>query len=155
MQHAFLVGLIGWIVLTFLTPVAGFQARPDAWYSRLNKPSWNPPSWIFGPVWTILYLLMAIAAWTVWTHGGWHRQSVPLAFYIVQLLLNAIWTPLFFGAHRPALAFIDIVLMWFAILVTAIAFTHVTIFAGCLLIPYIVWVSFATVLNFTLWRLNS
>ena len=154
-QHAFLLGLIGWIILTFLAPAAGFQARPDAWFGRLNKPSWNPPSWIFAPVWTTLYLLMAIAAWLVWTHGGWHKQTLPLALFVVQLFLNAAWTPLFFGAHRPGLAFIDIVLMWLAILATIIAFTHVTVIAACLLIPYIAWVSFASVLNFTIWRLNS
>jgi len=150
-----MVALIGWIVLTFMAPLAGFRARPDAWFSRLNKPAWNPPSWVFGPVWTMLYLLMAIAAWIVWTHGGWRGQALPLGLYIVQLFLNAIWTPLFFGAHRLGLAFLDVAVLWLAILATVIAFANVTVVAGCLLLPYLAWVGFASILNFRIWRLNT
>jgi benzodiazapine receptor len=144
--------LLGFIVLTFLAPVAGAFTPPGAWYQTLNKPSWNPPPWIFGPVWTLLYLGMAVAAWLVWKRGG---QGQALRLYVVQLALNAAWTPVFFGAHQLGAAFIVIVCMWIAIFLTQRAFQAVSRPAGLLFVPYLAWVSFASVLNFTLWRLNS
>lgn len=144
--------LLGFIVLTFLAPLAGAFTPPGAWYQTLNKPSWNPPPWIFGPVWTLLYLGMAVAAWLVWKRGG---QGQALRLYVVQLALNAAWTPVFFGAHQLGAAFIVIVCMWIAIFLTQRAFQAVSRPAGLLLLPYLAWVSFASVLNFTLWRLNS
>ena len=144
--------LLGFIVLTFLAPLAGAFTPPGAWYQTLNKPSWNPPPWIFGPVWTLLYLGMAVAAWLVWKRGG---QGQALRLYLVQLALNAAWTPVFFGAHQLGAAFIVIVCMWIAIFLTQRAFQAVSRPAGLLLLPYLAWVSFASVLNFTLWRLNS
>ena len=144
--------LLGFIVLTFLAPLAGAFTPPGAWYQTLNKPSWNPPPWIFGPVWTLLYLGMAVAAWLVWKRGG---QGQALRLYVVQLALNAAWTPVFFGAHQLGVAFIVIVCMWIAIFLTQRAFQAVSRPAGLLLLPYLAWVSFASVLNFTLWRLNS
>ncbi|MFM2169607.1 MAG: hypothetical protein RIS79_3978 [Verrucomicrobiota bacterium] len=139
-------------MLTFLAPLAGAFTPPGAWYQTLNKPSWNPPNEIFGPVWTLLYLGMAVAAWLVWKRGG---QGQALRLYVVQLALNAAWTPVFFGAHQLGAAFIVIVCMWFAIFLTLRAFWAVSQPAGLLLVPYLAWVSFASVLNFTLWRLNS
>ena len=127
---------------------------PGAWYATLNKPSWNPPAWIFGPVWTLLYLSMAIAAWWVWRQGGWKHQSRALGLYVVQLGLNAIWTPLFFGLHRPGWAFVEILLLLAAVVATTRAFWKTSGFAGALLVPYVLWVSFASVLNGTLWCLN-
>ena len=144
--------LLGFILLTFLAPAAGAFTPPGAWYQTLNKPSWNPPPWIFGPVWTLLYLGMAVAAWLVWKRGG---QGQALRLYLVQLALNAAWTPVFFGAHQLGAAFIVIVCMWIAIFLTQRAFQAVSRPAGLLLVPYLAWVSFASVLNFTLWRLNS
>ena len=144
--------LLGFIVLTFLAPLAGAFMPPGAWYQTLNKPSWNPPNEIFGPVWTLLYLGMAVAAWLVWKRGG---QGHALRLYVVQLALNAAWTPVFFGAHQLGAAFIVIVCMWIAIFLTQRAFQAVSRPAGLLLVPYLAWVSFASVLNFTLWRLNS
>lgn len=144
--------LLGFIVLTFLAPLAGAFTPPGAWYQTLNKPSWNPPPWIFGPVWTLLYLGMAVAAWLVWKRGG---QGQALRLYVVQLALNAAWTPVFFGAHQLGAAFIVIVCMWIAIFLTQRAFQAVSRPAGLLLVPYLAWVSFASMLNFTLWRLNS
>ena len=144
--------LPGFIVLTFLAPLAGAFTPPGAWYQTLNKPSWNPPNEIFGPVWTLLYLGMAVAAWLVWKRGG---QGHALRLYVVQLALNAAWTPVFFGAHQLGAAFIVIVCMWIAIFLTQRAFQAVSRPAGLLLVPYLAWVSFASVLNFTLWRLNS
>lgn len=144
--------LLGFITLTFLAPAVGAFAPPGAWYQTLNKPSWNPPPWIFGPVWTLLYLGMAVAAWLVWKRAV---QGHALRLYFVQLALNAAWTPVFFGAHQPGAALIVIGFLWMAIFLTLRAFQAVSRPAGLLLVPYLVWVSFASVLNFTLWRLNS
>lgn len=125
------------------------------WYAALHKPSWNPPPWVFGPAWTFLYITMAVAAWLVWREGGWKAQRRALGLFIVQWFLNALWTPLFFGAHLPGVAFGEIVLLWLAIAATLVAFWRVKKAAGLLLVPYLAWVSFAAALNFTIWRLNS
>ena len=145
------LALLGFIVLTFLAPAAGAFSPPGAWYQSIEKPSWNPPSWIFGPVWTLLYLGMAVAAWLVWKRGG---QGHALRLYVVQLALNAAWTPIFFGAHQIVWALLEIVLLWGAVLITLVNFRRVSPAAGWLFVPYLAWVSFATFLNFTLWRLN-
>lgn len=150
MRH--FIALAAFILLTFLAPAAGAFTPPGEWYQSLAKPTWNPPSWLFGPVWTALYLMMATAAWTVWRRVGWSREMM---LYIVQLALNAAWTPLFFGAHQIGAALLVIISLWIAIFITQRAFGAVSRPAGLLLIPYLAWVSFATVLNFTLWRLNS
>ncbi len=146
--------LIGWIGLCFMAAATGGLVSIDAWYADLNKPVWNPPSWIFGPVWTLLYVIMAIAAWLVWCRGGWKVQRRPLTLFIAQLLLNAVWTPLFFGMHEIGLALIDIGGLWMMLVATVIAFWRVGSAAGLLLVPYLAWVSFAAFLNFTLWRIN-
>ena len=133
---------------------SGVFVSTGGWYEALQKPSWNPPSWLFGPVWTTLYVLMGIAAWLVWREGGWKVQGRPLRWFLVQWFLDAIWIPLFFGLHLPLLAFGEIVLLWFAIAVTARVFWRVKVMAGALLIPYLAWVSFAAILNFTIASLN-
>lgn len=148
-------GFIGWMLLCFLAPALGAFSMPGAWYASLNKPSWNPPSWIFGPVWTLLYAMMALAAWLVWRRGGFAAQRVPLTFFLVQLALNAAWTPLFFGLHQPGCAFADIVMLWLAIALTLATFWRVHRVAAYLLVPYLGWVSFASALNLALWRMNS
>ena len=145
------LALVGFVVITFCAPLMSIGSIPGAWYAALIKPAWNPPSWIFGPAWTLLYTLMAVAAWLVWKRVGFSR---PLAFYFVQLALNAAWTPIFFGAHQLGWALIEILIMWIMILLTLLSFRRVTPSAGWLFLPYLAWVSFATVLNFTLWRLN-
>lgn len=145
------LALVGFIVITFCAPALGAFSMPGSWYAGLNKPSWNPPPWIFGPAWTLLYTLMAVAAWLVWKRAGFTR---PLALYFVQLALNAAWTPIFFGAHELGWALIEIVAMWIAIALTLISFFRVNRAAGWLLAPYLAWVTFATALNFTLWKLN-
>ncbi len=127
---------------------------PGEWYAQLRKPSWNPPGWIFGPVWTALYAMMAIAAWMVWRRGRFAGRRLALSLFLMQLLFNALWSPLFFGLHNPLMALLDIVLLWLALLATMIAFWKVRPLAGALLVPYLVWVSFAATLNFALWRLN-
>ncbi len=150
-----LLPLLGWIGVTFIAPAIGYRARPDEWYRSLSKPRFNPPSWIFGPVWTALYLMMAVAAWLVWQKGGWRGQTLPLTLYVIQLLINATWTPIFFGAHRIGLAFAVIVLQWLAIAATLLAFSAADHIAGWLFAPYLAWVTFASVLNFEFWRRNS
>jgi translocator protein len=146
-----LLVLIGFIVVTSVAPLLGMGSLPGDWYASLNKPSWNPPGWIFGPVWTVLYLMMATAAWLVWKTCGW---GMALRFYGIQLVFNAAWTPLFFGAQQTGWALVDIIAMWVSILVTMIAFFRVNKTAGGLMVPYFAWVSFAMVLNYTLWRMN-
>lgn len=147
--------LMGWLALCFTAAIGAVFVSTDGWYATLIKPSWNPPSWLFGPIWTLLYGMMAVAAWLVWREGGWKQQRLALGFFLVQWLLNAIWTPLFFGMHRPGLAFAEIVVLWLLLLITLILFWQVKKIAGILLLPYLAWVTIATVLNFTLWRLNS
>ena len=149
-----LPALVGWMLLCFAAAAMGALFMPGEWYATLKKPSWNPPGWIFGPVWTALYTMMALAAWLVWRQGGWDKQRKPLLLFLVQLALNALWTPLFFGWHRPGVAFAEIVLLWLAIAATIAVFRPVSRTAMLLLVPYLAWVSFAAALNFTLWRLN-
>ena len=148
------LALAGWLLLTFCAPALGIFGMPGEWYASLHKPSWNPPGWIFGPVWSVLYTMMAVAAWLVWRCGGWRNQRKPLGLYLVQLAVNAAWSPLFFGLRQPGIALLDIVLMLAAIVATLLAFARVHRFAAALLVPYALWVSFATVLNFTLWNMN-
>jgi len=128
---------------------------PGEWYASLEKPSWNPPNWIFGPAWTALYAMMAVAAWLVWRRGGFAAQALPLAAFLVQLLLNALWSWLFFGLKNPGLAFAEIVALWVAIATTLLLFRRPSATAAWLLAPYLAWVTFASLLNFTLWRLNA
>ena len=149
-----LAALIGWIALCFLPAAGILLSRPDAWYAALQKPSWNPPNAVFGPVWSGLYLMMGGAAWLVWAQGGFARQRVPLTLFLLQLVLNGVWEPLFFGAHQIAWALVDSALLWAVIALTLLMFSRVSRYAAALLIPYLMWVSFATALNFTLWRLN-
>jgi translocator protein len=148
------MGFVVWLLVCFAAPALGAFSLPGEWYAALKKPSWNPPAWIFGPVWTLLYTLMAVAAWLVWRQDSLKARRGPLTFFLAQLLCNALWTPLFFGLHRPDLAFADIVLLWLALLGTVIAFWRVRALAGAMLLPYLAWVTFAAVLNFTLWQLN-
>ncbi len=149
-----ILGLVAWIIVTFAAPVAGAFFGPDEWFAGLAKPAWNPPSWLFGPVWTILYTFMAIAAWLVWKDGGFGRRRVPLALFLAQLAVNATWTPVFFGLHAPGPAFAVIVLLWIGIAATLVAFGRVHRTAAGLLVPYLAWVTFAAALNFAIWRLN-
>ena len=122
------------------------------WYQGLTKPALNPPSWLFGPVWTLLYVLMAVAAWKVWLEGRF--WGVPGALFALQLVLNFLWSWLFFGQRRPDLALVEIVILWVSILAMILAFRQVSAGTQWLLLPYILWVTFAGYLNFALWSLN-
>jgi len=150
-----ILGLIVWLAICFSAASLGAFFVPGEWYATLKKPSWNPPAWIFGPAWSALYAMMAVSAWLVWRRGGFAAQRKPLVIFLTQLVLNAAWTPLFFGLHRPGIAFAEILLLWLAIAVTFATFRPVTKAAAWLLAPYLIWVSFAAILNFALWRLNS
>jgi len=146
--------LVGWLALCFTAAAGAAFVSTDGWYSTIVKPSWNPPSWLFGPVWSLLYVMMAVAAWLVWCEGGWKLQRRALGFFLVQLLLNALWTPLFFGLHEPGMAFAEIVALWLSLFATVTLFWREKKVAGFLLLPYLVWVTFAAVLNYSIWRLN-
>lgn len=148
-------GLCGWLLICFAAASFGAMFMPDEWYAALKKPAWNPPGWVFGPVWTALYTMMAVAAWLVWRQGGFTRQHWPLGIFLAQLALNALWTPLFFGLHRPGVAFAEIMFLWLAIAWTIVAFWRENRISACMLMPYLAWVGFAAVLNCTLWRLNA
>ena len=125
----------------------------QSWYLTLNKPSWNPPSWLFGPVWTTLYVLMGIACFLIWKSEHPRKKQV-LTLYFLQLFLNSLWSPAFFGAQNPMLGILVIVPMWASILACIIFFRKINTWAAVLMIPYLLWVSFATVLNATIWYLN-
>ena len=148
------LALVGWLVLAFTAAALGGFFGPGEWFAALSKPGWNPPGWIFGPVWTALYTIMALAAWLVWRSGGFAGQRVALSLFLLQLFFNALWSPLFFGLQQPALAFADIVLLWLALLGTVMAFWKACPLAGALLLPYLAWVTFASALNFAIWQLN-
>jgi benzodiazapine receptor len=145
--------------LTFAAPLIGSlfttsEAISD-WYAGLNRPFFTPPGWIFGPVWTILYALMALSAFIIWQEGlSSTAVKIALALYLVQLALNALWTPLFFGLQMPLVAFVEILLLWLAILGTIWAFGKLSVPAAVLLMPYFLWTTFAAVLNGSIWLLN-
>jgi tryptophan-rich sensory protein len=121
------------------------------WYARLPKPSWTPPNWLFAPVWTALYASMAVAAWLVWRKEPGRARRTALVLFAVQLVLNVAWTGLFFAARLPGLAFVEICLLWLAILTTIGAFWRVSPICGAILVPYLAWVSFAAALNLAIW----
>jgi tryptophan-rich sensory protein len=151
-----IVGLVGWLIVSFIAAVIGGAASTQAgpFYTQLARPDWAPPASIFGPVWTGLYALMGIAAWLVWRDGGFRAARFALTVFLVQLAFNALWSWLFFRWHLGASAFADILLLWALIVATLIAFWRIRPVAGALLVPYLLWVSFASALNYSLWQLN-
>lgn len=138
-------GLIGAVFTT---------SSVTSWYLTINKPFWNPPSWIFGPVWTLLYVFMGIAAYLVWQQRDLPGAKLALSVYALQLVLNTLWSILFFGLKNPGLALVEIIFLLVSIIITTVLFWRITPLAGALMIPYLVWVSFATYLNYTIWQLN-
>jgi benzodiazapine receptor len=153
LKRTHLLSLAVFVLLVAAAGLFGAQFEPDSWYRELAKPSWNPPNEVFGPVWTVLYVGIAVAGWLVWRATG--RMVMSLQFWFAQLVINGLWSFLFFGLHRPDLALVDIVLLLaliFAFIVTA---RHRSRVASWLFVPYAAWVGFATALNFTIWRLNS
>lgn len=138
-------GVGGWLTSMSLGP----------WYDGLVKPTWHPPQSVFGPVWSALYLMMSIAAWLVWSSAPWRETARPLGWFALQLVLNVAWSGLFFALRSPGWGSVEIVLLWLAIAATIVSFHRANRLAAYLLVPYLAWVSFASVLTFTLWRLNS
>ena len=146
--------LMGFVGACFLAAATGASFPPGDWYERLAKPPWRPPNWLFGPAWAILYLTIAVSGWLVWRTAGLAGAVLPLAIYLVQLVLNAAWTPIFFGLHRPDLAFIEIVAAVVVDRGDHGGFPSRQC-SGCLAAAALsLWVTFAAALNFTVWRLN-
>lgn len=146
---------IGAIVICQLAGIIGSfftVSSVGTWYAAINKPSFNPPSWVFGPVWITLYTMMGISLYLVWRSGN--RDWVVFGVFGLQLVLNAAWSILFFGLQSPGIAFAEIIVLWLSILATIFLFFNVSRAAAYLLIPYALWVTFAAVLNFAIWRLN-
>jgi len=127
----------------------------STWYTELLKPALNPPNWLFGPVWTTLYVLMGIAAFLIWKKGCGKREvRIALGIFLIQLFLNTMWSIIFFGLHNPFWAFIEIIVLWFAIVTTIIVFYKISKPAAYLLLPYLAWVTLASYLNYSIWMLN-
>lgn len=157
MRHRTWLALLGFLLITFAAAGIGGAATGSSvstWYPTLNKPAWNPPSWVFGPVWSLLYLMMAIAAWRIWRQPDAPIRRSALAWYFAQLALNALWSCLFFGLRNPGFAFAEVLVLWVALVVTLVKFARIDRIAAGLWLPYLAWVSFASVLNGTVWWLN-
>jgi tryptophan-rich sensory protein len=149
-----LVGLAFWIVITFGVAAFASQFEPGGWYRTIAKPYWTPPGWLFGPVWGMLYLAMSISAWLVWRQRLTFKAGVPLTLYLVQLALNGLWSWLFFGRQLIGTALIDLIVLVLLIALTTAMFMRIRRAAGIMMIAYLLWVSFATALNFQIWRIN-
>lgn len=150
------VGLAGWLAMAFVVAAIGATAsvRASSFYGQVAQPAWAPPASVFGPVWTILYASMGVSAWIIWRSGGFRDNRQALTLFMVQLAVNALWSWLFFAWHRGGLAFADIVVLWVLIVVTIVLFWRRRPLAGALLIPYLLWVTFASALNYSIWQLN-
>ena len=149
-----LLGLLGWLLAAFAAAAVGAIASVDAaaFYAQLSKPSWAPPAWLFAPVWTTLYALMGVAAWLVWRSPG--LKAAPLTLFSVQLAANALWSWLFFAWHRGALAAVEVLVLLALIVATVAAFWRISRLAAVLLVPYVLWVGFASALTWAVWRSN-
>lgn len=148
------LALVGWIALSLGAGLFGSQFQPGPWYLSLDRPPWTPPNWLFGPVWTTLYVLMGVAAWRIWVRRGVDGARAALGAFLVQLILNALWSWIFFGLHMTGVAAIEIAALLVAIIITTVLFWRIDRIAGLLLTPYIVWVSYATALNVSIWLRN-
>jgi translocator protein len=150
------IGLTGWLMIAFIAGAAGSVASVESgtFYGQLSRPEWAPPAWLFGPAWTVLYILMGISAWLVWRVRGFRPALAALSLFIVQLAVNALWTWIFFVWKLGATAFVEILVLWALILCTIIAFWRIRPLAGALMIPYLAWVTYASALTFMVWKLN-
>jgi len=151
-----ILGLVGWLAVTSIAAAVGATASVQAasFYGELTRPSWAPPASWFGPVWSVLYFLMALAAWIVWRVPPEARTRTPLVLFLVQLAVNALWSWLFFGWRLGGLAFADVVILLTLIVATLFSFWRIKRLAGALMLPYLCWVSFATALNWSVWQSN-
>ncbi|MCC5812290.1 MAG: tryptophan-rich sensory protein [Ectothiorhodospiraceae bacterium] len=153
-RYRSLPALAGWLLLCFAVAAFGAQFSPGDWYASLQKPPWTPPNWVFAPAWTLLYGLMAVAAWLVWRRRRQHGARAALVAFLVQLLFNAAWSWLFFGMNAVGVAMLDILLLILAITMTMGLFFHVSRTAGWLMLPYLLWVLYASSLNAAIWVMN-
>lgn len=152
------LGLAGWLALVFAASGLGAfltSVSVHDWYPTLRKPPWNPPAWVFGPVWTCLYCLMALAAWLVWRRAGFAGARWALGAFLIQLALNVAWSGLFFGRRSPLGGMIDIILLIIAIIATMALFRRFSPAACWLLTPYLLWTMYASTLNWAIWRMNG
>jgi translocator protein len=151
-----MLGLVGWLAVAFGAAAVGAVASVDAevFYSELTRPGWAPPPSVFGPVWTVLYVLMGVAVWLVWLDGGFRLHRATLALFLIQLAANALWSWLFFAWNKGNWALADILLLWLLLVATLGAFWRARPISGVLLLPYLLWVSFAVFLNYSVWQLN-
>jgi benzodiazapine receptor len=149
------LGLGLWLLGSFASGWFGSHFIPGAWYESLNKPAWTPPNAVFPLVWFVLYALMGIAAWLVWLQSRFSHLPFALAFFVFMLLLNILWSYLFFGLHQTGAAFIEILVLWIVILAVVISFWRIRPVAGLMMLPCLLWVGFASVLNYWLWRMNT
>ena len=145
------MSLLAFFAVCFLAASSGAIFQPGDWYKSLHKPSWTPPNWAFPVVWSILFCMMAVAGWLVWREVGW---SAPIALFGVQLTLNALWSAIFFGMRRMDLALVEVGLLWLAIAATVALFAQVSLLASALLVPYLIWVTIAAALNWSVLRMN-
>ena len=151
-----LIGFIGWMLATLVAGAVGALSTRNArdFYAGLVKPAWAPPGWLFGPVWTLLYVLMGVAAWLVWRKEGWSGARTALSLFLIQLFFNALWSWIFFSWHRGGFAFAEILVLLALIVATMLAFARVQPTSTLLLVPYLLWVAFATALTYSIWRAN-
>ena len=151
-----ILALSGWLALSFAAAALGAVASVDAgeFYEQLARPGWAPPKWLFGPVWTILYMTMGVAAWLVWRAHGFERGRTALIIFIIQLGVNALWSWVFFVWRQGAFAFAEVMLLWCLVVATVVSFWRLHRVAGGLLLPYLAWVTFASALTYSTWRLN-
>jgi tryptophan-rich sensory protein len=153
------LGLAVFVVVCFAVAGLGSllttpQVADGGWYDTLNKPFFTPPSWLFGPVWSVLYLMIAVSGWLVWHRRGFAGAPVAMGLFVAQLVLNFLWSAVFFGLRAPGLGLVEILVLWAAILATILAFRPISSLAALLLVPYLAWVTFATALNAGIWVLN-
>lgn len=154
-MEAFPWALLAFLAANVAAALTGAFCPPGAWYQTLSKPSWTPPNWLFGPAWTVLYIMIAVAGWLAWRDAGPGGAVLPMAAYALQLLFNAFWSVAFFGLRRIGLALADAVAMALAIVACIAVFAPINALAAWLMVPYLLWVCFATALNLSILRRNS
>jgi tryptophan-rich sensory protein len=148
------LGLLAWVAVSFLPALTAVFVETGSWYASLEKPAWTPPSWVFAPVWSTLYLLMGIAAWRIWDRFGFAQARAELVLYLVHLAFNAAWTWLFFGQRLIDVAAVEIIVLWMMILALTVLFWRRDRVAGMLLLPYLLWVTYASTLNIGIALMN-
>ena len=151
MESADALALAGFALASVATASSGAIFRPGEWYEQIAKPRWRPPNWLFGPAWLVLFVLITASTWFVWREAGF---GLALGVYAVQLVLNAAWSALFFGLRRPDLAFFNLIALWLSIAAMIALYAPIDATAAWMLAPYLAWVAFAGVLNYTIWQMN-